>query len=153
MQEHLQLVRQRFPQDSFAASLGIVMEELCDDTVRMRMPVRGDMLNWFGRPHGAAVYALADAAFSVLTNNKNNLSVALDCSITYHASAELGDHLVVEGSTLALTGRTGSFLFKVYAEPGGEASGRRLVATMKSVAYRTGKPIDPDIEQPARVER
>jgi acyl-CoA thioesterase len=148
MQEHLDVVRQRFPQDRFATSLGIVLDELTDDTVKLRMRLRPDMLNWFGRPHGAVVYALADAAFSVLTNNKNNLSVALDCSITYHASADVGAHLVVEGETLALTGRTGSFLFRVYAEEDrAEAGdGRALIATMKSVAYRTGRPIDPEVE-------
>jgi acyl-CoA thioesterase len=152
MQEHLDLVRRRFAQDSFAGSLGITLEDLTDDRVLMRMALREDMLNLFGRPHGGVVYSLADAAFSVLTNNKNNLSVALDCSITYHASPDPGVVLVAEGETLALTGRTASFIFKVYAEAeapgrsqGRSGSDRKLIATMKCVAYRTGKPIDPDL--------
>lgn len=140
MQEHLAIVRRRFADDTYARSLGIVLDDLTDDTVVMRMPVRDDMLNWFGRPHGGVVYSLADAAFSVLTNNRNNLSVALDCSITYHASADLGTVLAVEGENLSTTNRTAAFIFKVYAEGAAE---RTLVATMKSVAYRTGKPIDP----------
>jgi acyl-CoA thioesterase len=148
MQEHLEVVQKGFPGDNFATGLGIVLEELTEDTVRMSMDVRADMLNWFGRPHGGAVYTLADAAFSVLGNNRNNLSVALDCSITYHASAEVGERLVVEGETLALTGRTGCYLFRVHAEPGGEEQAqpdRRLIATMKSVVYRTGRPINPAV--------
>ena len=56
--------------------------------------------------------------------------MALDCSITYHASADVGTVLVAKGETLALTGRTGSFLFRVYAEADSAAdSGRRLMAT------------------------
>jgi acyl-CoA thioesterase len=140
MSDPLDLVAQRFADDPFAASLGIVLDALTEQTVRLRMSLRPDLLNWFGRPHGGAIYALADAAFSVLANNGNNLSVALDCSITYHASPEPDATLIVEGETLATTARTGSYLFRVYAEAGGS---HQLVATMKSVSYRTGKPLAP----------
>ena len=102
------------------------------------------MLNLFKRPHGGAIYSLADAAFSVLGNNTNNLSVALDCSITYHATPDSGTILIVEGETLSATRRTVAILFNVYMEKEGT---RALVATMKGVGYRTGKPIDPNIEQ------
>jgi len=140
MQEHLDLVAKRFEQDRHAGSLGIVLDEVTDTTIRMHMLVGENALNWFGRVHGAAIYALADAAFSVLANNANNLSVALDCSISYHASPDVGTTLVVEGEALAVTNRTGSYLFRVWMEREGE---RVAVATMKSVSYRTGKPIDP----------
>ncbi len=144
MQEKLESVKQRFERDKFAKYLGIVLDGLTDTTIRMRMQLREDMINWFDRPHGGAVYSLADAAFSVLGNNSNNLAVALDCSITYHASPDPGAMLVVEGETLSMTRRTAGYLFKVYMEKG---QTRTLIATMKSVAYRTGKRIDPDIGQ------
>jgi acyl-CoA thioesterase len=144
VQEHLEIVKRLFQNDKYANFLGIVLDELTDDTIQMHMQVREDMLNWFSRPHGGAIYALADAAFSVLGNNTNNLSVALNCSITYHASPDSGAILIVEGETLSTTGRTLACLFKVYMEKEGM---RTLVATMLSVGYRTGKPIDPTIEQ------
>jgi acyl-CoA thioesterase len=144
MQEHLEIVKKLFQRDNYANFLGIVLDELTDDTVQMHMQVREDMLNWFNRPHGGAIYAIADAAFSVLGNNTNNLSVALNCSITYHASPDSGRILLVEGEILSSTGRTVACLFKVYMEKEGM---RTLVATMLSVGYRTGKPIDPNIEQ------
>jgi acyl-CoA thioesterase len=144
MQEHLEIVRKQFERDNYAKFLGIVLDELTDDTIQMHMQLRENMLNWFNRPHGGAIYALADAAFSVLGNNTNNLSVALDCSITYHASPDSGTILIVEGETLSATRRTAAFLFNIYMEKEGT---RTLVATMKGVGYRTGKPIDPNIEQ------
>jgi hypothetical protein len=49
---------------------------------------------------------------------------------------------VVEGQTISTTRRTGAFLFNVYMDDG---AARTLIATMKSVSYRTGKPIDPDV--------
>jgi len=142
MQEQLEIVRKQFEKDKYAKSLGIVLDELTDDTIQMHMQLREDMFNFFDRPHGGAIYSLADAAFSVLSNNNNNLSVALDCSITYHASPNLGTILIVEGETLSVTRRTAAYLFKVYME---KEETRTLVATMKSVVYRTGKTIDPNI--------
>jgi uncharacterized protein (TIGR00369 family) len=143
MHEHLEVVKRQFERDNYAKSLGIVMDELTDDTILMHMELREDMLNMYDRPHGGIIYSLADVAFSVLGNNKNNISVGLDCSITYHSSPDLGAVLVVEGETLSHSRRTASFLFNLYAEKEGV---RTLVATMKSVSYRTGKPIDPTAE-------
>lgn len=144
MREHLDIARKRFTHDSYALSHGIVLDELTHDTIRMHMQLREDMLNWFGSVHGGAIYALADAAFSVLGNNSNNLAVALDCSITYHASPEPGALLVVEGEKLSVSRRTGAYVFKVYMDQQGK---RTAVATMKSVSYRTGKHIDDSIGQ------
>ena len=144
MQEHLEIVKRQFDRDSYAQYLGIVLDKLTDDAIQMHMELREDMLNLFKRPHGGAIYSLADAAFSVLGNNTNNLSVALDCSITYHASPDSGTILIVEGETLSATKRTVAILFNIYMEKEGT---RTLVATMKGVGYRTGKPIDPNIEQ------
>ncbi len=144
MQEHLELVRNRFERDNFAKSLGIVLDVLTDERIQMHMQLREDMLNWFNRPHGGAIYSLADAAFSVLGNNNNNLAVALDCSITYHTSPDPGTMLMIDGQILSTTKRTAAFLFKIYMEKEGK---RTMVATMKSVSYRTGKPIDRNIEQ------
>ncbi|MBP7176880.1 MAG: hotdog fold thioesterase [Thermoclostridium sp.] len=144
MQEHLDIVKKQFEKDSYAKSLGIVLDTLTDDTIQMHMQLREDMLNMYNRPHGAIMYSLADTAFSVLGNNKNNISVALDCSITYHASPDPGTVLIVEGKTLSHSRKTAAFLFNIYMEKKGM---RTLVATMKSVSYRTGKPIDPNAEQ------
>lgn len=144
MQEHLNIVKKQFEKDSYAKSLGIVLDTLTDDTIQMHMQLREDMLNMYNRPHGAIMYSLADAAFSVLGNNKNNIYVALDCSITYHASPDPGTTLVVEAEILSNSRKTAAFLFNVYMEKEGMLT---LVATMKNVSYRTGKPIDPTTEQ------
>lgn len=144
MDDHLAIVRQRFAHDRYAKLLGIELEDLTRDTIRMRMRLAADGLNLYGRPHGGVIYSLADAAFSVLANNGNNIAVALDCSITYHASPEPGALLVVEGETLSVSRRTGAYIFRVYAQ---EQDRRILAATMKSVAYRTGKHIDQSVGQ------
>lgn len=142
MEDPLEIIRKRFEQDRYAKGLGIVLDNLTKDAIRMHMRLREDMLNLFCRPHGGVIYSLADAAFSVLGNNTNNLAVALECSITYHASPDPGALLVAEGHVLSTSPRTGAFVLSVHMETDGT---RTLIATMKSVSYRTGRKIDPDV--------
>jgi acyl-CoA thioesterase len=142
MRKHLEIARRQFERDEYARSLGIVLDDLTESTIRMHMPLRSNMMNFYDRPHGAVIYSLADAAFSVLGNNRNTICIALDCSISYHASPDPKATLNVEGETLSMNRRTAAYIFKVYA---GDGAARTLIATMKSVSYRTGRPIDPGV--------
>jgi len=47
MQEHLEIVKNQFENDNYAKFLGIVLDDLTDDTIRMHMQLRENMLNWF----------------------------------------------------------------------------------------------------------
>ena len=139
MLAQLEIAKQRFAKDEFAKLLGIVLDDLSESTVQMHMHVRQEMNNWFGLLHGGAIYSLADAAFSVLANNSVNIAVALDCSMTYHVSPEHGTKLIVQGETLSASRRTAAYIFKVYMQ---KEETLTLVATMKSVSYKTNKAID-----------
>jgi uncharacterized protein (TIGR00369 family) len=96
------------------------------------------MNNFYDRPHGAAIYGLADVAFSVIGNNQNIISVALECSITYHSSPESGQILYVEGKLIKQTRKIGTYLFTLYTM---ENNKQNIVATMLSTLYRTNRPI------------
>jgi len=134
----LEIVREKFTSDAFANQFGIILDELGADSIKMHMELRPEFSNFYGRPHGGAIYALADAAFSVIGNNSNNLSVALECSINYHRSPDPGEVLHVEGRRVHETKHVGTYLFTLFTESSGEPN---LVATMKSTLYRTGRPI------------
>lgn len=140
--KYLELIAEKFEQDRFSKSLGIVLDNLTADTIQMHMVLREDMVNLYNRPHGGVIYALADAAFSVLGNNRNVRAVALDCSITYSASPDPGSKLVVKGEILSSSRKTATLLFKIFMEKEGRHT---LIATMKGVSYITGKPIVPDL--------
>ena len=137
----LELIKDKFKNDNFAKNFGIVLDELKDDYVKMHMELQPEMNNFYGRAHGGAIYGLADAAFSVIGNNQNIISVALDCTITYHASPNPGETLYVEGKLLKQTRKIGTFLFTLYTLNG---ENQNLVATMLSTLYRTGRSINPD---------
>lgn len=127
-----------FENDRFARQSGIVLDNLTEAEVTMHMELTADMGNLFGRPHGGAIYTLADAAFSVLANNGNNISVALDCTVTYHNGPEIGQTLYVRGRPLAVSKRVGSYLFDIYTI---QDDREKRIATMKGTAFRTGRPI------------
>jgi acyl-CoA thioesterase len=135
----LEIVKEKFKNDKFAKSFGIALDGLTNETVKMHMKLMPEMNNFYDRIHGGAIYALADAAFSVIGNNQNNLSVALDCLINYHSSPEAGQTLYVEGKLNTQTNKIATYIFTIYTQKEGIET---KVATMMSTLYRTGKPID-----------
>lgn len=141
--DKLELIKEKFKNDNFANVLGVVLDELTDVKVKMHMKLTSEMNNFNGRPHGAAIYGLADVAFSIIGNNQNNLSVALGCNIYYHASPEPEDILYVRGEKIKQTRKIGTYMFTLYTLKNGIEV---RVATMMSTLYRTGKPIDPNLE-------
>jgi uncharacterized protein (TIGR00369 family) len=137
-------IKQLFTKDSFANKFRIVIDDLTETTVKAHMVLDLSSLNFFGRPHGGAIYALADAAFSVIGNNNNNLSVAVECNISYHYSPDPGKTLYVEGRELSGSSKIGHYIFELYVDEGGK---RKSVATMTSVLYKTGKSIKEEPKQ------
>jgi acyl-CoA thioesterase len=138
MDNDIALVLEQFKQDQFAIQMGIELENLTTTTIRMRMPVRTDMLNLYGKVHGGVIFALTDAAFGVLANTQNNISVAIDCSISYHHPPQPDDILLVDGELIAESKKIGTYLFTVFSENDDQ---RIKIATMKGTAFRTGKTI------------
>jgi uncharacterized protein (TIGR00369 family) len=141
--DKLEFIKEKYKEDNFANQLGIVLDDLSENTVKMHMVLKPFMNNFQGRPHGAAIYGLADAAFSVLGNNNNNVCVALNCDISYHASPEPGEVLHVEGEKIKQTKKIGTYMFSLYTM---KENKERKIATMISTLYCTGKPHNPNIE-------
>lgn len=139
--DSLHIIKEKFKSDKFATEMGIILDDLSPGNVKMHMVLDEKKCNFYQRPHGAAIYALADAAFSVIGNNANNISVALDCSITYHSSPDVDTVLYVEGREIASSRKIGTYLFSLFTLNGEQ---KVPVATMKSVLYKTGKQIQPE---------
>ncbi|MGQ4875433.1 MAG: PaaI family thioesterase [Promethearchaeota archaeon] len=139
----LDVIKKKFENDAFAKNFGIILDDLTEDEVKMHMELKPELNNFHGRPHGGAIYALADAAFSIIGNNQNNVSVALNCAIHYHTSPEPGSTLYVRGTRIKQTRRIGTYYFDLYTLENGSEN---KIATMISTLYRTGKPHDPNLE-------
>ena len=97
------------------------------------MTIRKEMVNGFGIVHGGIPFSLADSAFAFACNNRNNLSVALDVTITFTKAVNVGDILTAEAEEIHNGRSTGVYLIHVINQK------NEQVALFKGTCFRTGK--------------
>lgn len=119
--------------DKFSEWLGIEVLEIREGYSRIRMEIRGEMLNGFGIVHGGVPFAIADSAFAFACNNRNNLSVALDVTISFMKALHQGDILTAEASEIHNGRSTGVYLITLTNQKGEQ------VGLFKGTCFRTGK--------------
>lgn len=100
---------------------------------RVQMMVREEMVNGFGIVHGGLPFSLADSAFAFACNNRNNLSVALDVTITFTKAVHVGDILTAEAKEVHNGRSTGVYLITITNQK------NEQVALFKGTCFRTGK--------------
>lgn len=129
-----QVVAHMVQHDAFSRWLGIEILLIREGYSKIRMTLREEMLNGFGSIHGGIAFSLADSAFAFACNNRNNVSVALDTSITFTKATRPGDVLVAEATELHNGRSTGLYLVTITNTKGEQ------VALFKGTCFRTGKP-------------
>ncbi len=101
------VVNHMMAHDRFSQWLGIDVLETAPGRSTVRMTIRDEMVNGFGICHGGITFSLADSALAFATNTGGNVSVALDCTISFPAAVRVGDVLtataVVESSSKKLS--------------------------------------------------
>jgi acyl-CoA thioesterase len=97
------------------------------------MTIRKEMVNGFGIVHGGLPFSLADSAFAFACNNRNNLSVALDVTITFTKAVNVGDVLTAEAKEIHNGKSTGVYLIQVTNQR------NEIVSLFKGTCFRTGK--------------
>ena len=131
----VQVVERMMEHDAFSQWLGIKVLEVREGYSRIQMTLRNEMLNGFGVIHGGVTFSLADSAFAFACNNRNNLSMALDVSITFTRAGAPGNVLTAEAKEVHNGRSTGLYLINVTNEQG------QSVAVFKGTCFRTGKPL------------
>lgn len=121
--------------DLFSQWLGIEVLEIKEGYSKLKMTLRAEMVNGFGMIHGGIAFSLADSAFAFACNNRNNLSVALDASITFTKATQPGDVLTAEAKELHNGRSTGLYLITITNQNGEQ------IALFKGTCFRTGKPL------------
>ena len=87
--------RDFFKGDKFAATNGIVLEELDDEHALTSVLLTDKHRNALGGVMGGAIFTLADFAFAVFSNQLHNATVAQQVSINYLAAPK-GDRLTAK---------------------------------------------------------
>jgi acyl-CoA thioesterase len=128
-----QVVDKMMQHDAFSQWLGIQVIEIREGYSKLQMTLRDEMLNGFGVIHGGVTFSLADSALAFACNNRNNLSVALDVSITFTKTGKPGDVFTAEAREIHNGRSTGLYLIEVTNQH------NQPVATFKGTCFRTGK--------------
>ncbi len=93
--------------DAYAAHLGIRVVGTDDTSVVVAMDLQPFHTNFLGGVHGGAVFSLADAALSLISNAPGPRAVAIDTHLVLTGAAEVGETLTAvaeetsRGRTLA----------------------------------------------------
>jgi acyl-CoA thioesterase len=119
--------------DAFSQWLGIEVLEITEGYSRIQMTIRKEMVNGFGIVHGGVPFAFADSAFAFACNNRNNLSVALDVTISFMKAMHIGDVLTAEAKEIHNGRSTGVYLISLHNQK------NEQVALFKGTCFRTGK--------------
>lgn len=119
--------------DAFSQWMGVEVLEIKEGYSRIKMEIRQEMMNGFGIIHGGLPFSLADSAFAFACNNRNNLSVALDVTISFMKAVNPGDILTAEAKEIHNGRSTGVYLITVTNQK------NQQVALFKGTCFRTGK--------------
>ena len=127
------VVQHMMDHDYFSQWMGIELLEVKEGYSKIKMTIRKEMVNGFGIVHGGLPFSLADSAFAFACNNRNNLSVALDVTITFTKAVNVGDVLTAEAKEIHNGRSTGVYLITVSNQK------NEQVALFKGTCFRTGK--------------
>jgi len=127
------VVSKMMKDDQFSQWLDIKVVEVREGFSKIKMVIREEMLNGFGIVHGGIPFSLADSAFAFACNNRNNLSVALDVTITFTKAVNVGDELVAEAREIHNGRSTGVYLVTIFNQK------NETVALFKGTCFRTQK--------------
>jgi acyl-CoA thioesterase len=133
MNENQRVVDHMMANDAFSQWLGVEVLEIKEGYSKIKMTIRDEMINGFGVTHGGIAFSLADSAFAFACNNRNNLSMALDTSITFTKATKPGDIITAEAKELHNGRSTGLYLITVTNQ------NNEQVALFKGTCFRTGK--------------
>ena len=119
--------------DAFSQWMDVKVLDIKEGYSKIQMTIRKEMVNGFGIVHGGLPFSLADSAFAFACNNRNNLSVALDVTITFTKAVNVGDTLMAEAKEVHNGRSTGVYLITVTNQK------NEQVALFKGTCFRTGK--------------
>jgi acyl-CoA thioesterase len=134
-EEAQRVVAHMLEHDRFSQWLGIQLLDIKEGYCKIQMQLREEMVNGFGIIHGGILFSLADSAFAFACNNRNNLSVALDVSITFTKPAQPGDTVTAEAKELHHGKQTGLYLITLTNQH------HQQLALFKGTCFRTGKSV------------
>ena len=122
-------------QDAFSQWMGIKLVEIREKYCLIEMPVKQEMMNGLKTVHGGITFSFADSALAFSSNNTNEASVALNCTINFTKAVKMGDILRAESVLISDTRKTGIYDIKITNQ------NQELVAAFRGTVYKIDKKV------------
>ena len=129
----MKIVDKMFDQDAFSQWLGIEIVDLSKGYCKLKMKVRGEMLNGFHIAHGGIAYSLADSALAFASNSNGKKSLPVETSISHAVAIKEGDDLIATTEELSFSDKIGVYNVSITNNK------NEKVAFFKGTVYRTSK--------------
>ncbi|HEX5150511.1 MAG TPA: hydroxyphenylacetyl-CoA thioesterase PaaI [Parafilimonas sp.] len=127
------IVKHMLLTDAFSQWLGIDVMEIKEGYSKIKMKVREEMMNGLNVVHGGIAFSFADSAFAFACNSRNNLSLALETSISFLKPVFIDDELTAEAKEIRNGKSTGVYMVDITNQHD------QLIALFKGTCFRTGK--------------
>ena len=117
--------------DRFAKFLGLHIEEIGEGFATITTTIKEEHLNGADVVHGGFLFSLADYAFAVASNSKNNLSLAINANILF-SKAKSGGKLFAKAKELSDGKKIATYEVRISDEED------NTIATFTGTVYRKG---------------
>lgn len=123
--------------DAASRSAEITLTEVRPGSAAVAMTVTEAMVNGHGSCHGGYVFLLADTAFAMACNSRDEVTVAQDCDIVFIHPVQAGDRLRAQAAERVRYGRNGIYDVTVTRQDGD------VVAEFRGRSRSLGTPLLP----------
>ena len=128
--------------DKASQALGLRLLRCGEGWSEVSMIIREDMLSGHELVHGGMVFTLADTAFAIACNSRNQAAFAMSCHIDFVRPATLGDELTARAVEQSHTRSSGFYHISVTNQHG------KVIAHFGGRSYTRGKPLIDDQDGP-----
>lgn len=130
-----ELIEILLEKDAFSKWLGLENIDVSLGHCSFNYTIKPDMMNGLGTVHGGVLFSAADSALAFASNSTDNLSVALEVSISFTKAVRLGEKLRVVADEIYSGKKTAVYDIKTFNE------NDELICFFKGTVFRTGKRI------------
>jgi len=130
-----ELIEILLEKDAFSKWLGLENIDVSLGHCSFNYTIKPDMMNGLGTVHGGVLFSAADSALAFASNSTDNLSVALEVSISFTKAVRLGEKLRVVADEIYSGKKTAVYDIKTFNESD------ELICFFKGTVFRTGKRI------------
>ncbi|EQB39571.1 hypothetical protein M947_06150 [Sulfurimonas hongkongensis] len=118
-------------QDRFAKLLGFHIESIEEGSATVSTTIKEEHLNGADVVHGGFLFSLADFAFAIASNSKNNLSLGINANINFQKAKSCGK-LFAKAKELSDGKKIATYEVRISDE------GDNTIATFTGTVYRKG---------------